>query len=390
MLSEWDASKEIIRQQPYKGLDLKCKEVMLAEIAYSSFTENNLFFQQNEISNQIEDILIEMLTEEKRINGRDVLRAIEDQHGILVNQYEDVYSFSHLTLQEFLTAKHISDSNLSDSNLSITYIVSRYLYTIRWREVFLLLAGLKKADYLLLTMEQEIRSQMVTPKLKNLLVWLDKVINTTKGDIQAISNRAITIVNFMAITYSIAIGSNSSLILDIPHAFANAYAITNSVIINGITNLETFLDINIVLSTTNPFSKACTIANGLNYTHAIAGNSFNAIDELIEYAKLSAEANIYQGLDLQGAINNLQKLKSEVQNEDRSVRSDQICSQKLTTIWMKAFSVNLDMVNLSDAEINLVNNYLYANGLLIECERAAVRRSPEVWSKIKERMLKPI
>jgi predicted NACHT family NTPase len=72
LLSDWDASKEIVRQQPYKGLDLKCKEVMLAEIAYTNFTANNLFFQQGEISNQIEQILREMLTGEQRIHGGSI------------------------------------------------------------------------------------------------------------------------------------------------------------------------------------------------------------------------------------------------------------------------------------------------------------------------------
>ncbi len=82
---------------------------MLAEIAYNNFINNNLFFQKTEITQQIEQILEEMLTNEKRIDGQDVLRAIEEQHGLLVNRYEDIYSFSHLTIQEFLTAKHIID-----------------------------------------------------------------------------------------------------------------------------------------------------------------------------------------------------------------------------------------------------------------------------------------
>jgi NACHT domain len=51
LLAEWDAPKELVRQQPYKGLDTKCKEVLLAEIAYSNFITNNLFFQQGEIAN---------------------------------------------------------------------------------------------------------------------------------------------------------------------------------------------------------------------------------------------------------------------------------------------------------------------------------------------------
>jgi predicted NACHT family NTPase len=111
LLAEWDASKDIVRQQPYKGLDTKCKEILLAEIAYSNFTSNNLFIQQGEITQQIEQILGEML-DEKRIDGRDVLRAVEEQHGLLVNRYDDIYSFSHLTIQEFLTAKHIIDNQL--------------------------------------------------------------------------------------------------------------------------------------------------------------------------------------------------------------------------------------------------------------------------------------
>ncbi|WP_009631540.1 NACHT domain-containing protein [Synechocystis sp. PCC 7509] len=46
LLSEWDASKEITRQQSYKGLDTKCKEIMLAEIAHNNFIKNNLFFNK--------------------------------------------------------------------------------------------------------------------------------------------------------------------------------------------------------------------------------------------------------------------------------------------------------------------------------------------------------
>jgi predicted NACHT family NTPase len=130
LLAEWDASKDIVRQQPYKGLDTKRKEIMLAEIACSNFSINNLFLQKWEIVQQIEQILAEML-DEKRIDGRDVLRAVEEQHGLLVNRYDDIYSFSHLTIQEFLTAKHIIDNSLD-----MSAIVKEHLFDKRWREVF--------------------------------------------------------------------------------------------------------------------------------------------------------------------------------------------------------------------------------------------------------------
>jgi predicted NACHT family NTPase len=43
LLSEWDASKEIVRQPRYKDLDRKGKEELLSEIAYTNFVANNLF-----------------------------------------------------------------------------------------------------------------------------------------------------------------------------------------------------------------------------------------------------------------------------------------------------------------------------------------------------------
>jgi predicted NACHT family NTPase len=33
LFAEWDASKDIVHQQPYKVLDTKCKEILLAESA---------------------------------------------------------------------------------------------------------------------------------------------------------------------------------------------------------------------------------------------------------------------------------------------------------------------------------------------------------------------
>jgi hypothetical protein len=47
------------------------------------------------------------------------------------------------------------------------------------------------------------------------------------------------------------------------------------------------------------------------------------------------------------------------------------------------------MINLSSEESIEIEKYLYANKLLVECERAAVRRSPEVWNQIEERILRP-
>ncbi len=45
------------------------------------------------------------------LDSEKVLNAIEVQQGILVERMEDQYSFSHLTLQEYLTAQYLVDNN---------------------------------------------------------------------------------------------------------------------------------------------------------------------------------------------------------------------------------------------------------------------------------------
>jgi hypothetical protein len=441
LLSEWDASKELTRPQQYKGLDTKCKEVMLAEIAYSNFIANNLFFQQGEIANQIEKILREMLTEEKRIHGRGVLRAIEEQHGILVNRYDDIYSFSHLSLQEFLTAKHVVDNTLN-----LTELVADHLCEESWREVFLLLGGLRKADDLLLAIEQQIQTYISTPKLQQLLAWVEQFSDSTPGNIQPVGKRAIAYAN----AYANAIANTNVIDINItndnPIAIAKAYANTNAnaiananaitysiAIANAIANANANanatantntdrIDTDNTRATDNANAHAMTNASSITISNAytdvrdsaiaianayanvyayVYANAYarefsstnaivnaNTIDKFIHYAQWAVKFEIYRGLDLQGIINELQQLKESSPDENDSEQAQQSFARRLIEIWLTGFNLTSNMVNLSEDEIKALDNYLYANRLLVECERAAVRRSPEVWSQIESRMWK--
>jgi predicted NACHT family NTPase len=112
LLEELDSAKQIERRRTYEKMDGKSRELMLEQIAYDNFVADRLFFQQGEIALQIEAVLKELLREEGPIDGKKVLKEVEEHHGLLVNRYDDVFSFSHLTIQEFLTAKHIALPNL--------------------------------------------------------------------------------------------------------------------------------------------------------------------------------------------------------------------------------------------------------------------------------------
>jgi NACHT domain len=346
LLEEWDASKEIVRQQPYKGLDTKYKEIMLGDIAYNNFTKDDLFFQQGEISQQIEQVLAGMLTEEKQINGRDVLLAVEKQHGLLVNRYEDIYSFSHLTIQEFLTAKHIIYNQLD-----INEIVQKHLCDKRWHEVFLLLAGLRKADELLQAIDQEAMNYMVKPKLQKLLEWVEKVVDPRLGDIQPVGKRAMAIFTIYESAIAWKCGSSAQ----------------------SVNYLQ------------------CAQARSVNDTYIGATSHaycdpIKAIDYFIEYISGVVKFEIYKGLDPIIMISQVEELKNQIPDRSHSGNIRDFATH-LREKFLATFHLTPEMMNLSEEEFQSLENYLYGVRLLIECESAAVRRTPEVWSQIEERLL---
>jgi len=85
-----------------------------------------------------------------------------------VERATDAYSFSHLTLQEYLTALYIVEKRLEKE------LVAQHLVDERWREIFLLVSGIAKSPVSLLfdPMHQQAKSY-IRPyvKLQGLVKW---------------------------------------------------------------------------------------------------------------------------------------------------------------------------------------------------------------------------
>ena len=86
-------------------------------------------------------------------------------------------------------------------------------------------------------------------------------------------------------------------------------------------------------------------------------------------------------------IARLKALQASKQADDQPIAVRQAFAERLLQTWCTALQLNPDWVNLSEAEANALNNYLYANQLIVRCKEAAVRVSPQVWAGIEERML---
>ncbi|MEM1096374.1 MAG: NACHT domain-containing protein [Bacteroidota bacterium] len=142
LLEEWDATRNVKRDQIYLNLSVRQKEMLLAQVAESTFREEKYFMHQRILKNRIGQFIAELPgSEDDKISADSyrVLKAIEANHGLLVERAEGVYSFSHLTFQEYFTAMHL-EANRDEGTLDI--LVKDHLFDPRWREVIVLVSGL--------------------------------------------------------------------------------------------------------------------------------------------------------------------------------------------------------------------------------------------------------
>ncbi|MEH1887520.1 NACHT C-terminal helical domain 2-containing protein [Nostoc sp.] len=143
LLEQWDKSREIERDEIYRDLSPERKLELLSYLAVKKFEQPQyVLFEQEEIEVYIAEFLRIGLR-----NSRAVLKAIASQHGLLIERSQKVWSFSHLTFQEYLVAKYFCAP--ANWNSLINHITENY-----WQGVFyLVLEMTSKADELIQCMK---------------------------------------------------------------------------------------------------------------------------------------------------------------------------------------------------------------------------------------------
>ena len=110
LLERWNDAKAIedweVGIDAYRQLSVEQKEALLIEIAARKFEnpKNFVLFEQAEIAAQI----TEFLHLANRKEGVAVLKAMEAQHGLLIERADELWSFSHLTFQEHFTVQWLT------------------------------------------------------------------------------------------------------------------------------------------------------------------------------------------------------------------------------------------------------------------------------------------
>ncbi|MBE9005682.1 NACHT domain-containing NTPase [Fortiea sp. LEGE XX443] len=214
LLIRWDESRGIKRDEIYPDFLLLHKIKLLSYIATITFTQNNYFQTEANLHQLIADYLRYHSNNAAalELESASVLKAIEAQHGLLIQRARGIYSFAHLSLQKYLTAREI----VTHINTQTLTELMNHLSEKHWREVFLLSSDmLKPADDLLQSIKQKINDLAIKKyTLHNFLIWLRQKSATVNTSYHAASVRAFYFTIALPSEYPLARNQELAILLD--------------------------------------------------------------------------------------------------------------------------------------------------------------------------------
>ncbi|CAD5931000.1 NACHT domain family [Planktothrix tepida] len=367
LLKKWDETRNIERDQVYKNLSLQRKKDLLSQIALTTFERGDYFFKQKELEQYISDYIRNLPDaqndpEALQLDSEAILKSIEAQHGLLVERAQKIYSFSHLTFQEYFTAKSFAKCTDWPNLVSINHITDP-----RWREVFLLITGmLKNADELLRLIKKKIDVLVAEDDhLQAFLIWVQQKSSSVKVPYKLSAIRAFY--------YDISLSLDAACLNPNPYIDLFEECFDSEIAVSLGLNLKhdavKHSDINLDF-------ELCRI---LGDAPAFINDSELEFEPELKYLLLeisSKKPDYYLTFDLDAYQ---YWWDDSVRHLVKKLRYAIIKYRNVGHYW-----------DFKDSQKHLLNQYYNANKLLIDCLNSGCKVSPNVRNEIEQTLLLPI
>jgi SpoVK/Ycf46/Vps4 family AAA+-type ATPase len=433
LLRRWDNSRRIERRSINRiNLSQQRKVNLLGKIAHIAFTQEpkKYLWWKWELEEIIRDFIQNIFGSDPKtieFDSQEILKTIQSDYGLLIEQAKEIYSFSHLTFQEYFIAQYIVESR--DSKI-LEESVDKYLTDRQWREIFILIAGrLSNADEFIKLIFKRVNQLANNEVLQEMLVWLDGV--TRLHGICSSSWRAFYLAadqEFSLYTsqsrrdYTLAQNlarelrqvnkEQRSIIPRSPVAdFALKLVAVHDMAIKqalGSPDVSNFLEetlpveknFNIPRSLQTQIKsakeKGFTIARRKGAIEvgkeAILEEDANVISELDNRANIDQSKGLIavaRELKFNDLADELSELKQDIPSKEDSIEKWANWLKKLRARMILYLDIGYK-VQLSDDEVQSLEDYFYANSLLLDCIRSDSYISTHLRNQIIEYLLLPL
>jgi predicted NACHT family NTPase len=428
LLEKWDEKRGVRRElgsEVYRKLSIGEKKKLLSYVAARKFEqEQYVLYEQGEIQGYIAEYL--------RISIEDsetVLNAVEAQHGLLIKRAQEFWSFSHLTFQEYFTAKWFCDR--ADWQSFVIHATE-----IHWREVFLLAVEIMQSveelvQLLKLHIDQFLASES---ELQELLKWTSqksfslpvnykpaafRAFHLEAAESSAFVNKAAAFAldHTLALDFCLdyAIDADVNPILDLvlgldddrAESFAQALELSQTIepqlyillkkhitqLLNITNNSDSKINYTSGFKPYQPVQKL--IAELLKLDSLVEQDRIHYFN--LSYALVGRIAPIFTSIPesyqpLQNLISKLLKLDT-----DKYMKIHECWVKNNSYIWkakVKALiehrNSELHKLRFDSRQKKLLKQYYHANDLLVKCLHSQCKISSSVKEDIEETLLLPI
>lgn len=385
LLVRWDEARGISRDEIYRYLSLSDKKYLLGYIASITFEQNEYFIKAIKLQKLIAEFLSELDnsrdSEIERLNISEIiLKAMETQHGLLVERAWDIYSFSHLTFQEYLCAIGFAKKIAYTNELKTSRKIIDYAKETRWNEVFLLISGILTDDEYFRT-KQIVDSTLESEQsLQNFLIWLNQKASSESGFYEPLAIRALYFdLYFDSCIHSSQLASNlksvHTLTFSIDSTLTKSINLSGNRILNR--NKELVTDYALILLLARATNKQFT----------------DGLKQDIGTALKDAFARIYR-IDNQNPIfrHKLKSLENKIpEREDFYywwTNNKQDWVSELRSVAIEYRNIG-HLWQFNNGQTELLKQYYDANEFLINCLNNASQISSTVRDHISNNLLLP-
>ncbi|MBD2504377.1 NACHT domain-containing protein [Anabaena azotica] len=366
LLVRWDEARGIKRDEVYRHLTLAQKIKLLSYIAAISFEKGDYFLEDNRICQLISDYLYLLPNapddiEDLQLNSKAVLKAIELQHGLLVEQARGIYSFSHLTFHEYFTARFIANGDQKTLAKAANHVLDK-----RWREIILLTSeNIKPFEDFFQLMKQQVDNLAVADQeLNRLLAWVMQKSSTVSSNYHPSAVRAFYFTLVLPADHTLS--RNQTLAVSLDRKLAGKLAD----------------DLALDLALIHILGVSCSL------TPTLFCKRISAIELALDINSLLQEhSSLYESL-----ASLKQELPSSQQDRDILKSWWQSKGEGWIARLKELILIHRQMVydwQFSEEQLQLIQQYWEGNSLLVNCFKTASNVTPKVQDCFENALLLP-